>query len=140
MQDELFLTEQHPISRRHAILEDDGTTGWFYLTAPDERRPIADVWVYNRHPAPEHSQQSAHSRPPPLIHRLTTPESTISTPNAYRWKFRWSSDGGTVLLQRNELPIALLQATKKRGRTLHVTSDSPWGYLLSHEHLASAGL
>ncbi len=42
----LFLEHQHPASRRLAVLEDDGTSVWLYLTEPDSRRPAADAWVY----------------------------------------------------------------------------------------------
>jgi hypothetical protein len=41
---------QNPSSQRWAILEDDGTSGWLYLTEPDSRKPTA--WFFNRIPAP----------------------------------------------------------------------------------------
>jgi hypothetical protein len=53
MSDEnLFLDSQHSTSRRFAVLEDNGTSAWLYLTEPDSRTPVADAWVYNRIPAP----------------------------------------------------------------------------------------
>ena len=36
----LFLSEQHAVSRRHAVLEDEGLCGWLYLT--DQGRRVRD--------------------------------------------------------------------------------------------------
>ncbi len=46
--DNLFLQVQHPESLRYAILEDNGTSAWLYLTEPCKPGPAADAWVYNR--------------------------------------------------------------------------------------------
>lgn len=62
-----FHSEQHPGSRRWVVFEDDGTSAWLYLTAPDEMRPAADCWLYNRVPAPaprvrQTRRESSHFR------------------------------------------------------------------------------
>ena len=41
--DNLFLEERHPVSCRVAVLEDDGTSAWLYLTDPGSGKPAADA-------------------------------------------------------------------------------------------------
>ena len=45
---DLFLSDQHPVSRRWAIVEDDGRSGWLYLSEPAATRVAAHCWLYNR--------------------------------------------------------------------------------------------
>ena len=40
---DLFIDAQHSLSRRFAILEDNGTSAWLYLTEPDTEKPSADA-------------------------------------------------------------------------------------------------
>ena len=58
MTEHLFLDEQHPISRRFAVLEDDGNSAWLYLTEPNGERPCADAWVYDRIAPPSREELS----------------------------------------------------------------------------------
>src|SRR5438132_230494 len=60
---DLFVSEQHPVSRRWAVIEDDGRAAWLYLTEPDTRKPVADCWLYNRVPTPPHFD-SVRDEPP----------------------------------------------------------------------------
>src|SRR6188474_2441390 len=43
-----FESEQHPMSRRWAVVEDDGKVAWLYLTAPDSLKPVATCFLYNQ--------------------------------------------------------------------------------------------
>jgi hypothetical protein len=52
----MFVSEPHPGSRRFAVFEDDGTTGYLYLTEPNGSKIAKDCWVYNQIPAPEPSE------------------------------------------------------------------------------------
>jgi hypothetical protein len=135
-----FLSEQHPNSKRHATLEDDGRTGWFYLSAPNSLRPVADVWVYNRNHPPEDVDDSDRERPPPLISRFASTGAVLSSPSKVKWKIRWSDDGHTVALYRDSRAIALLTARQKHGYSLGISSECPWGKPLTSEVLAAKGV
>jgi hypothetical protein len=126
-----FISDQHPQSRRHAILEDDGRTGWLYLTAPDELRPIADVWVYNRASPADHVDRTDRSRPPPIVKRFAGSGAVVREPERSGWHLRWSVDGETVALERDGAVAALITSGRKRGYSANVLSDSPWGSLLT---------
>ena len=43
MEEPPFLSERHPGSNRWAVFEDDGRTGWLYITEPvfEEGTPCA---------------------------------------------------------------------------------------------------
>src|SRR5688500_1606629 len=96
-----FISEQHPSSRRHAIFEDDGTSAWLYLTAPDEPRPVADVFVYNRQAPVDRVDDSDRSRPPPIVTKFAASDAVVAAPDRSLWRLRWSGDGQSVGLERD---------------------------------------
>lgn len=40
--DTIFLSEQNEVSKRWAILEDDGESAWLYVTERENEKPVAD--------------------------------------------------------------------------------------------------
>jgi hypothetical protein len=50
------VMEQHPISRRNAVFDDDGISAWLYLTRPNSEEPVRDCWLYNRIAPPPYSE------------------------------------------------------------------------------------
>ena len=48
MAEEIFLESQSPVSRRFAVLEDNGKVAFLYLTEPGTPKPIQDAIVYMR--------------------------------------------------------------------------------------------
>jgi hypothetical protein len=134
MSDAPFLNEKHPVSGRHAILEDDGKTGWLYLTEAKSLKPVGDVWVYNRvpAPAPEQIKQFRGGPPPaPIGHAL--PSGQCMNPNDLKWSFLWSPDGESVAVIQNSTPTAFVIGGKKRGHSLHLQKTGPWGEKWSEE-------
>src|SRR4051812_15927901 len=69
MDGDLFLSEQHPMSLRWVVLEDDRKAAWLYLTNPDTTVPVAACWLYN------------------------CVEDPGSRPDAEQVSFHWSADG-----------------------------------------------
>lgn len=134
-----FIREQHPVSRRYAVFEDDGTSGWLYLTAPDEHRLVADAWVYNR-VAPPENVKSTRPRPPPLIARFAAEGAVVTEPTRSVWRFRWSADGEAVALERDGTLVALIARGRKRGYSLHISAECSWGSPLTTEVIAAAGV
>lgn len=126
----LFI-EQHPRSKRYAILEDNGTTLWLYLTAPNQRQVVADTWVFNRvRPLlmPEELTPFRDAdQPPPILESMADDEPICDAPEAHRWAFNWASDGEAVAIFRDDRPIAFVRSTDRRGFSRHVIRSSPWG-------------
>ncbi len=113
----IFLSSEHPVSKRTAILEEEGGTAYLYLTAPREMRPEGEVVVYSTGVlATEAEALKAAQRgvPPPLARELASPEAVIRDAVAADFSFRWTSDGKAIALMRKAKPLAMLLPGPKR--------------------------
>ena len=130
MSDEnLFLEHQHASSRRFAVLEDDGTSAWLYLTEPDSRKPSGDAWVYNRIAAPPAKEiPSYRGGPPPAAQGYASDAALCHAPTQHAWSFLWSSDGESVAVLMDDQPVACIVAGTKGGYSRELVKDGPWGH------------
>ena len=122
--------EQHPASHRYAILEDNGTTLWLYLTEPDNPTVVAQTWIFSHRPPIEsHEWPLFNDRPAPLVppEELATVEIHLDRADAHAWRFDWSSDGEAVAVVCDARPIALVHASHKIGFSRNVIRAGPWG-------------
>ncbi|MCA9051333.1 MAG: hypothetical protein KDA89_21495 [Planctomycetaceae bacterium] len=123
----LFLSEQHPVSRRWATVEDHGTCAFLYLSEPDQKRPIGDCWLYNRVPAPKPSEvKNFRPNPPPAAVGYVGPDAQMSPPGEGDVELLWSSDGEAVAVLLHGMPLGLLIAGES-GMSLHLIKSGPWG-------------
>jgi hypothetical protein len=126
----MFVSEQHPTSRRFAEFEDDGTAGYLYLTAPDEMKPVGDCWVYNRIPPPEPSEiQKYRGLPPPAARGYVGPNAERPEPLEGSVCFLWSPDGNAVSVLIDGVPTGFLVFAEggHGGYSLHLIKEGPWG-------------
>ena len=65
-----------------ATFEDDGTSGWLYLSASGTSAPIADAWVYNRVPPPAVSKVGWYRPGPPRRQRVTPAQTPCAHPGS----------------------------------------------------------
>ncbi len=133
MSDEnLFLDDQHPSSRRFAVLEDDGTSAWLYLTEPNSRKPSGDAWVFNRIPAPPSAAiKSYRGGPPPAAQGFASDTARCQAPTNHDWSFVWAADGESVAVLKDDAPVACIVAGTKGGFSRELLKDGPWGHLWS---------
>lgn len=126
----MFVSEQHPGSRRFAVFEDDGTAGYLYLTGPDDRKPIGDCWLYNRLPAPDPSEiKKYRGSPPPVAQGYAGPSAQRSAPPEEALRFLWSPDGNAVSVLIDGVPTGFLVFGEggHGGYSLHLIKESGWG-------------
>jgi hypothetical protein len=122
------VAEQHPLSRRWAVFEDDGVSAWLYLTQPDALRPVADCWLYNRITPPSPGEIHRYrGRPPPASTEYAGPESVRSLPEAATISFKWSADGESVAVSIGEEPLGLIVQGQPRGLSKNLRAPGPWG-------------
>ncbi len=127
--DNLFLEHQHPSSRRFAVLEDDGTSAWLYLTEPDSRKPAGDAWVYNRIAAPpSEAIKSYRGGPPPAAQGYASDSALCIAPTTHEWSFLWSSVGESVAVLMDDEPMACIVAGTKGGYSRELVKEGPWGH------------
>jgi hypothetical protein len=124
----IFLADQHPISRRWAIFEDDERSGWLYLTEIDQPGIVGDCWIYNRVPAPDPSEVEAlRQGPPPAARGFAGAEALAIDPDTSRIAFRWAEDGRAVALLIDGEPLGFLIAGERRGISRNLARSGPWG-------------
>ena len=126
----MFVSEQHPTSRRFAQFEDDGTAGYLYLTAPDEAKLVGDCWLYNRIQAPELSDvKKFRGSPPPAARGYAGPNAQRSEPPEGAVSFLWSPDGNAVSVLIADVPSGFLifGEAGHGGYSLHLVKEGPWG-------------
>ena len=129
---ELFVSEQHPVSRRWAVIEDDGRAAWLYLTEPDTRKPVADCWLYNRVPTPPHFD-SVRDEPPVVPQTHAGMGATSQPPAAESVRLRWSRDGESVAVFFDAELIGFIAQGQKRGFSRHIRVSGPFGSVLDAE-------
>ena len=126
--DTLFLDSQHQSSERFAVFEDDGTSAWLYLTECGIRRPIADIWVHNRIPAPATSEiKNYRGGPPPAANGYVGEGTLCGAPSNFDWQFLWATDGNAVALTKDGQPVAFASSDSKSGWSTGLIKNGPWG-------------
>jgi hypothetical protein len=129
-QDNLFLSSQNPHSKRWAIMEDDGTSAWLYVTEPNSEKPVADAFVYNRIP-PIASDRLCDYRkgPPPVTTTYAGPGAFLPHPPAARqFQIIWSDDGESAAVLMAGEPIACILHGQKSGHSRNLTAAGPFGH------------
>jgi hypothetical protein len=127
--DNLFLEHKHPVSGLLAVLEDDGTSAWLYISNGESRRPVADAWVYNRIAAPAlEAIQSYRGGPPPAAQGYAGEGALCDDPSSYEWSFVWSPDGQSVAVTQDGQAVAFIIGGQKGGYSRELVKDGPWGH------------
>lgn len=128
-QQEVFLSSQHPQSKRWAILEDDGTSAWFYITAPDSEKPVADCFVYNRIPPIEPEKlQDYLNGPPPVTTRYAGPAAYQPNPKQEQFEIAWAGGGESAAVLMDGKPIAFILQGQNHGYSSNLTAEGPFGH------------
>ncbi len=126
----MFVSEQHRGSRRFAVFEDDGTTGYLYLTAPDDQKPERDCWIYNRIPAPEPSEmKNCRGSPPPAARGYAGQHAHQPEPPEEAVRFLWSDHGEAVCVCLGDRPTGFLVLGDggHGGYSRHLIAEGGWG-------------
>jgi hypothetical protein len=128
----LFLSAEHPLSKRTAILEEEGGTAYLYLTAPREMRPEGDVVVYSTGVLASKAEalKAAQSGlPPPLTTEVASTDAVIRDVTPADFSFKWTTDGQGVALIRKGKPVAMILPgpQKPRGYSRALARDGFFG-------------
>lgn len=126
----LFLSWQHPNSRRYAILEQMDGMVWLYLTAPDSMKPDRDCPVFSTIPpadAIDWNLIEKTGHPPPMTKDVASATAIIARPVASEYDSFWSADGQSVAMVRGGQMICMIVAGAERGHSRALSKESPLG-------------
>lgn len=124
--EDLFVTEQHPLSKRWAILEDDGFVAWLYLSVPDATKPVAECWLYNRVRAPMEPNFQRGETPTVPLPYLVSGEPFVP-PAAEDVSFRWSPDGHSVAVHFGPELFGFIKSAARPGYSKLLSRPGPYG-------------
>ena len=131
MSEERFLSEQHSVSHRSAIFEDDGLSAWLYLTEPNSEKPIADCWIYNCVSNPE-SPKTYMSRgvAPPAPSDFIRDDALTFDSETSSFCFMWSRDGESVALLKGNVLLGFIAFREQRSFSRNLKKAGLWGETL----------
>jgi len=129
MAEPLFLSSRSSASGRSAIVSDEGTSVWLYLTEVGSTKPTRDCWLLSNPSASAHSLGFYRSRslPPPAPITAVDSRGVVEPPSADRWSFLWSADGDAVAAATDGLVLGLAAMTHPRGFARYIVTSGPWG-------------
>ena len=130
--EDLFLSQQHPTSRRWAVVEDDGTVAYLYLTEPDSTKPAADCWLYNRVESPS-TFVGSRGGPPVAPATHVRDNHPFRPPEAESVSFRWSADGESVAVLFDNNLMGFIAANQRRGFSSNLSKAGPLGSPIDQE-------
>ena len=131
MDEHPFLSEQHPVSHRWAIVEDDGRVAWLYLTAPESAKPVSDCWLYNCVPAPAECDLNAmRGGDAPIVPQAVAGPGAVMSPDQDALWLRWSADGESVAVFARDQLLGFIAAGRRRGFSKHLTASGAFGSVL----------
>src|SRR5262245_1909246 len=129
MSSDILLSLQDPDSKRWAIFEDDGETGWLYMTRPDSLRPASSCLVYNRQPPPQSiARDQARDAAPPATRTHASSEALVAAVSEAELEVRWASSGtAAVVLLRGD-PRAMVIVGEPLGWSKALSREGPYGH------------
>ena len=126
----LFLDSHNPKSNRFAILEDNGSSCWLYLTETGSQRPEKDCFVYSPvEPAQKLNMDAVRESgdPPILTKEVASATAVLRDPLAEEFSIVWATDGESVAVVRREEPVAMIVRDEKRGYSKALAKSSFFG-------------
>jgi hypothetical protein len=134
-----FQSLQHPTTKRWAILEDDGTSAWLYITDPDSTKPVADCFVYSCRP-PEAELPATWDRksPPPITTEFASSSACRTDVSQSRMQLVWTERGDAVAVLLDNIPIAFMVVGEKQGHSRAVAVDGFYGRPWNEARFAEA--
>ena len=140
MSDDFWISSQHELSGRAAVVAEEGESVWLYLTEPGGEPIAADCWLANRVPAPDAAdierrtdEYRERGAPPPAPRDVVTDDALLEGAlDARRVRFAWSADGEAVAVWVDEA-LAGFIAAGEEGYSARLRTEGPWGRPLARE-------
>ena len=125
----IYIEEKNLISCRVAILEDNGTSAWLYLSPPSGKGIEKDAFAYSPIEPLEELNKSEieNGEAPKLIKNLATPSSVIIGAVEADFCLKWSKNGESVVLLHKGEAISTIYQNYKSGYSKSLSKASLFG-------------
>lgn len=134
MTNAVLASQRSPRSGRWAVVADEGSSVWLYMTDREGTRPVADCWLLNTVPAPTSlNEQRKRKSAPPVPVAYAAPASLGSVPDETTIAFEWSNDGESVAVSVSGDVLGFIAAGGTRGFSKHLVAAGPFGHPLDEE-------
>jgi hypothetical protein len=132
---DVWLSEEHPISTRRAIVADEIDSVWLYLTGPGGKPIEVDCWLWNRGPALDRAAWQTHAArararggPPPAPKDVLRPDAVQGrTAVAATLRLQWNAVGDAVSAWDDRRLLGTVHAGERRGQSAGLAVECPWG-------------
>lgn len=112
---EIFIEQRNKISGRFAILEENGTSAWLYLTPKSGKGIDRDAFVFSPiEPAEKlNIDEIKNGNTPILTKKFASDSAVIKDITESEISFEWSKDGHSVAVLYKNKPIAFIDSVHK---------------------------
>ncbi|MGR5130612.1 hypothetical protein [Photobacterium swingsii] len=128
MAEEIFVHSYSEISDRYAILDDNETVAFLYITKVGMQAPERDALAYMRITPPKEvslKELIDKGEPPILPSKYASDSAVILSPVESSFSFVWSEDGDAVSLLYGGNAIVFLSVNEPLGFSKAAAQDSP---------------
>lgn len=126
---DLFKSECNEVSGRCAVIEDNGSSSWLYLTPKGGQGIDKDAFIYS--PISPHKTLDRDwieaGNPPILSEEYASEFAVIKTPDEKEVILEWSEDGESVAVKIRGEVIAMIASGHERGYSKSLVSSSGFG-------------
>jgi hypothetical protein len=131
-----LLSKQHVGNLRWAVVDDDGTCAWLYITEPDSEKPVSDCFLYNRIPVIEDeivNYYVSRGIQPPISKKFASQSALIKNIDEGQVQINWSNDGSLVTVNIFGNKWATIFIGEKLGSSRGIENEGPFGYPLTEK-------
>ena len=126
---EIFFEERNPVSGRYAILEDNGTSAWLYLTPQSGKGIEKDAFVYSPIEPREvlNKSEIENGKSPILTKNMSSASAVIENATRDQLSLVWSENGESVAVLYEGSPVAMIVEGERTGFSKSLSKDSFFG-------------
>jgi hypothetical protein len=128
MSEPLFVEEEHPLSKRGALVCNERHSIWLYITESGETTIAGDCWLFNIVETPDNLGTFVNEDgPPPATAKFVGPGARVDPPASDQISFRWSSDGHSVAAIIGTEPVGFIAPANGGAFSMHLRAAGPFG-------------
>jgi hypothetical protein len=126
----MFLSWQHSVSKRHAILEEAGGMVWLYLTGPNSTKPEGHCPAFATQPLADTIDWKVIEKtgaPPSITKDIASATAIIEHAKGSELSPMWSANGESVALIRGGEILCMIVAGAEQGYSRAIATPGPLG-------------